>query len=744
MTEVNVSLGSLQAFAPSESQSLKEQEDATMCFDESHAYLFKYKTKGRRTFLQDQTTAATRLPRILPKGLPYAANFVSFDELVQRGILQCSSQDEVDFSVDDLRLLYEAKCLDQELPPSWEREMRFMELISANCTGNFFCLKESGFGPMCAEAVAHILSSNKKYIILDLSGNRLRDEGACSIAKLISVNRTLVHIGLRSNDIGHIGGVALAKALLENNTVVSLDVGAHSGINGNHIAMEGAEAIGTMLRANKVLSHLNLSSNGLGAAGISFIAQGLEGNCSLTHLDVSINGLGYAGSKVLSPVLETSCITHLSLQRNSLTDKGGLVLFRAISNAISNGEDRIEFLNLETNDLGEKTAAEMQRVLAASSAMKQLRISSNNFGASSKYIMDGVAESKSLRSLHMAFCEIRETDGAPFGNALTVNSTLQVLDLSNNKLKDAAAKCIAEAMKTNEGLVSLNLSCNKIADEGGKAIALFLKSNRTLRDLNLRRNSMSNVTGELLDEQLRGNFTLEKMDVTFNDFRYKCLIGNRATLTRNAKKNKTLVVPKLRAEIDGLASKEKELSQAEDEIEMERRIIKDRSEQLLRRNEEARVAFEKTRREIVDLEKNLVAVSGRSESAQEVLNRTEEYVCNEMANLTARKSNMEARVQQEKDRVDRMQREMERMRRQLRQLEEAEATKYKPLFMEYSIAEADRDREAKECRYEADKLAALELQRKELEKKMGLSLPTAGGAAAASRQKQQQQQKKKR
>ncbi|EKG04494.1 hypothetical protein TCSYLVIO_004444 [Trypanosoma cruzi] len=702
---------------------------------EVESYLYRYKTKGRRSFLQDQTTASTFLPRILQRGFPYVANFISFEELVKRGTIQSCSQEEVDFSVKDLQLLYESKCMDQDLLPSWEREMRFMELISANCRGKFFCLKESGFGPMCAEAIAHILSNNRKYTILDLSGNRLRDEGACSIAKLIRINRTIVHVGLRSNDIGHIGGVALARALLENNTVVSLDLGAHSGINGNHIATEGAEAIGVMLRANKVLSHLNLSSNGLGVSGVSFIVGGLDGNCSVKHLDISVNNLGYAGIKALAPVLETTCITHLSLQRNSMGDNGGMVLFKAIAEAIEDGEDKLEYLNLEVNELGEKTAKAMQRVLSSSTALKTLRLSYNSFGGASKYIMEGLAENKYLRSLFLSFCEIREADGAAVGAALTANSTLQHLDLSNNKLKDAGSKCIAEAMKTNKGLISLNLSCNKIADGGGKAIALFLTSNRTLRELNLRRNCMSNATGELLDDQLRGNMTLEKMNVGFNDFRYKSLIGHRATLARNAEKNKSLIVPKLKAEIEGLSFKERDLSQAEDEIEMERRIIKDRSEQLLRRNEEARVASEKARREIADLEKNLSAVRVRFESAEEVLLRTEERVSNEMAEISGRRANMEARVQQERDKVDRLQREMDRMRRQLKQLEEAEASRLKPLFLEFSIAEADRDREAKECQYEADKLAALELQRKELEKKLGLSLPVAGGVSAPTAKK---------
>ncbi|RNF03985.1 ribonuclease inhibitor-like protein [Trypanosoma rangeli] len=736
MSEPTISVEASQQDLPLiESAKFSSNLERIECRDVARSYLYNYKTKGRRGFLQDQTTASTCLPRALPTGLPYVANFISFRELVQRGAIQSCIQNEVDFSVKDLQILYEAKCVDQELVPSWEREMRFMELISANCRGKFFCLKECGFGPMCAGAIAHILSRNRKYTILDLSGNRLQDEGACSIASLIKVNRSLVHVGLRSNYIGHIGGVALAQALLENNTVVSLDLGAHSGINGNHIATAGAEAIGAMLRANKVLSHLNLSCNGLGVSGVSFIAAGLNGNYSLKHLNVSVNNLGYAGIETLAPVLETTCITHLSLQRNAMGDNGGMVLFEAIAAAIENGEERIEFLNLETNDLGEKTAKAIQRVLASSTTLKKLRLSSNNFGESSKHIMEGLAENKCLLLITLSFCGIRETDGAAIGAALTANNTLQHLDLSNNKLKDAGSKCILEAMKTNEGLLSLNLACNKITDDGGKAIALCLASNRTLLELNLRRNCMSNTTGELLDDYLRSNNTLEKMDVTYNDFRYHSLMGQRATLARNVERNKNLVVPKLKAEIEGLSFKSRELSQAEDEIEMERRIIKDRSEQLLRRSEEARVMTEKARREIVDLEKSLTVVRARLSSAEEVLRRTEERVSNEMSELSGRKTSMEARIGQEKERADRMQHEIERMRRQLKQLEEAEAIRLKPLLLDLSIAEADRGNEAKECQYEANRVAALALQRKELEKKLGLSLPVAGGGAAATKSK---------
>lgn len=696
---------------PSDNEVVPFTADA----DSFESQLFNWRVKTGRVFLKDRAVSQVKLPQLLPKGIPYAANFISFQQLNDDGVLLGGPGEEVSITSQELRILYQAKCIDQDLVPSLEREVRFMELVSANCKGNFFCLPENGFGVYSADAITHVLSGNKRYSILDLSGNRLRDEGAKSLAQLLTVNRTLVHIGLSSNDIGPIGGAALAEALEKNKTVVSLDLGAKSGVNGNHIGTKGAEGLGKLLGKNQVMSRLNISSNGLGAKGLEFVAAGLLNNETLTHFDASNNNLGEEGAAIVAKILSHGTITHFTAKRNGLSDRGGRVIFEAIQQSIDSEVDVLQELDMENNDLETLTARALQRVLSSSTCLKKLQISGNHFGSSTKYIAQGLGENKHLTHLSICECDVRETEGAHFGAALVANSSLLMLDMSRNKLKDVGAKEIAKGMNANKGLLTLNLSGNKISDVGGKALAQFLLVNSTLQNLNLRRNAMSSATGELFNENLRSNTTIEVMDVTYNDFSYKCFMGIKTTLARNAGSNKQLKVPKLMAEIESLAPKEKELATVQEEIDMERRIIRDRSEQLLRKSEEGRVVADKMRRDIADVEKMLGKIRTQCESAEDIFRRTEDKVTNEIAMLKMKKGNLDSRIQQERDKIDRMQRDMERMRRQIKTIEDAENETFASLNTELTDTATDRDREMNDAKYEAEKLAAMELKKTELE-----------------------------
>lgn len=698
-----------------ESKNGAEEQYQSIAADSVEAQLYNWRVTTGRVFLKDRAVSQVILPQLLPKGIPYAANYVSFQKLSDDGVLVSSAGEEVSVTATELHILYQAKCLDQDLKPSWEREIRFMELVSANCKGNFFCLPENGFGVYSAEAITHVLSANNRYSILDLGGNRFQDSGARSIAKLLSVNRTIVHVGLSSNDIGHDGGVALAKSLESSNTVVSLDLGAKSGVNGNHIGTRGAEALGTLLEKNVILSKLNVSSNGLGAKGLEFLAAGLANNIALTRFDISNNNLGEEGGILVSKIISYGRITHLWAKRNGLGDKGGKLIFEAIQDTIDSEQESLQVLDLENNDLHGQSARTLQRVLASSTSLKHLQLSGNPFGSSTKLIAQGIAENKHLTHLQLCDCDVRESEGSSLNSALSSNSTLLSLDLARNKLKDVGASEVAKGMSGNHGLTSLNLSGNKICDEGGKALASFLVVNATLQKLSLRRNAMSSSTGDLFHDNLRFNNTIEVMDVTYNDFSYKCFIGIANMLARNASSNKHLKVPKLNAEIEALGQNEKELSQVQEEIDMEKRIIRDRSEQIVRKSEEARVVAEKMRRDIAELDKVLGKIRTQCENAEDIFRRTEDKVTNEVATLKMKKSNLDNRIQQEKDKSERMQRDIERMRRQIRTIEEEEKERLSSLNKELEQTDVDRNREMSDAKHEAEKLANMELQKREIE-----------------------------
>ncbi|CAJ1016240.1 putative Leucine Rich repeat [Leishmania utingensis] len=683
--------------------------------DDYEAQLYRFKSTKSRAFLQDRQEITTNLPHLLPDGISYAANFVSFDHLRECGALSEMRHNEASITADDLRLLYEARCLDQDLAPSWQREVRFMELISTKCKGNFFCLPENGLGVCCAEALAAALSCNRRYSVLDLSGNRLRDDGARFIAQLIKRNRTLVHIDVASNDIGHVGGVLLARALLENDTVISLDIGARAGTNGNHIGTPGAEAFGEVLRRNEVLARLNVSSNGLGAVGVAFIASALEHSRSLTCLNLSSNNLGFDGARVLASRLEVAHVTRWELPRNYLGDKGGACLLDALAGAIRNGHDVVEYLDLDDNTLGERSAEAVGKVLSASATLVTLRLNGNLLGAGVKAISTGLNENHSLKSLFLRKCSIDPIGAAALGSTLYVNYTLGQLDVSNNRVKDGGAVELAKGLAVNKCLTTCNMSSNRIGHVGGLEMAKAMQKNRTLRHLNLRHNLMLEATGEAISDSFRINKTLERLDVSYNDFSYACAMSIERALERNKASNKTLLVPRLQANIDALAPKEKELNRAVEDIELEKRMVRDRGEELMRRGEEARVVAEKLRREITDLERVFEKASALSDAAENLFRLTEDRVTNNLTELKMKRTNIDTRIQQEKDRTDRLNREIEKIRRQIKHLEEAENERLAPLLRELEETERDRTREMADAKFEGERLSALELRQKELQ-----------------------------
>ena len=64
------------------------------------------------------------------------------------------------------------------------------------------------------------------------------------------------------------------------------------------------------------------------------------------------------------------------------------------------------------------------------------------------------------------FCNRIEDEEVKSLAALKTNSSLTVLDLDSNNIREEGAKSLAAALKTNYSLTCLDLRCNKIGDEG--------------------------------------------------------------------------------------------------------------------------------------------------------------------------------------------------------------------------------------------------------------------------------------
>lgn len=71
--------------------------------------------------------------------------------------------------------------------------------------------KRMGHG--CLQAAAQVSNVGNGLVFLDLSGNRLGDEGICNLAKILRINRTIKAISLSNNCLSDIGIEALCEVL---------------------------------------------------------------------------------------------------------------------------------------------------------------------------------------------------------------------------------------------------------------------------------------------------------------------------------------------------------------------------------------------------------------------------------------------------------------------------------------------------------------------------------------------------
>ncbi|KAJ3367784.1 Leucine-rich repeat-containing protein 45 [Kappamyces sp. JEL0680] len=112
-------------------------------------------------------------------------------------------------------------------------------------------------------------------------------------------------------------------------------------------------------------------------------------------------------------------------------------------------------------------------------------------------------------------------------NALKSNATLTYLDLRGNSIRSDGAIALGQMLKVNNKLESLFLewNCLGIWDNGIRAISEALSINETLRVLDLRNNKVGPESTQTMAHALKYNTSLRKLDMRWNS----CgLLGGRA------------------------------------------------------------------------------------------------------------------------------------------------------------------------------------------------------------------------
>ncbi|KAK3593534.1 hypothetical protein CHS0354_018613 [Potamilus streckersoni] len=117
-------------------------------------------------------------------------------------------------------------------------------------------------------------------------------------------------------------------------------------------------------------------------------------------------------------------------------------------------------------------------------------------------------------------------------SVVSVHKALVNLVLEKCDVNGQVLKCLADFMKTNDTLQVLDLSDNKVNDRDAEHIAAIIQSNESIHELILRRNDIGDGA-EIIGNALSHNDTIATIDLSWNNIRSKGAIGLCHGLMKN-------------------------------------------------------------------------------------------------------------------------------------------------------------------------------------------------------------------
>ena len=416
------------------------------------------------------------------------------------------------------------------------KEVNIEEIVTVmdnNTTVQSLNLSDNNFNNADAERMAKVLIKNTTLQELDFSKNSISTKGATSISESLEYNITLQHlkiswksyfintdystISLSQKYIKDSDARIVASILCSNKTVFKLD------LSQNKVSDYGAEGLGKCIKTNKSLIEINLSRNIISNIGLSKIAVGLQDNQTLQKLDISHNNLFRKGPLAIGECLKVNnTLKELNISSNKISNNEMISICEALQ------------MNITT--------------------LRILNVSHNNLSDIGTVIGDCLIKNNSLQELNLSYNMISDDEVVSIGEALQANTTLQTLDISNNKKVTsdgihAFGDCLRKGINLQLLRISLNDlnyitfdsmlnstdMCNKkLGDIGAIFISTFLCGNGSMHKLNISHNKISDKGVEAISECLKNNNTLQELNISHNNITVNGIISIGQALLKNA------------------------------------------------------------------------------------------------------------------------------------------------------------------------------------------------------------------
>lgn len=257
-----------------------------------------------------------------------------------------------------------------------------------------------------------------------------------AIDQQVAASEGPVILNFSKKNIGIVSVHALFQAMIRNRypTVTSLD------LSDNQIREISSSVTKMMLTHNPQLRTLSLSGNPLTEAGVRYLATAVSSNTTLMKLDLDETKIGPAGALELARMLVKNVhLLSLELGGNPLKEPGvGHIAVALLTNStlakLGLGNTDMTPMDFDIDDLDADN------------------------GAGVAFIAEALRSNHSLTSLDLQANSLTNEDGVSLALALTVNTSLQELNLEQHFFtREGAGGALLDALRVNTTLKALNL-----------------------------------------------------------------------------------------------------------------------------------------------------------------------------------------------------------------------------------------------------------------------------------------------
>jgi hypothetical protein len=181
--------------------------------------------------------------------------------------------------------------------------------------------------------------------VLDLSKNRIGQEGGAALAQSLSHHKCIEDVRLASCKLSDKVAGGILNALVAHPTLTRLDLGSNQ-VGGTPVCFE---PLALLLAAPQgKLSTLEFAWNSVGGLGMAAISASLKENVTLTTLNMAWNALQDQGAMLLASSLRyNAALTSINVAHNDIKERGGMVFGDSLK------ENRaIQHIDFSENPLG--------------------------------------------------------------------------------------------------------------------------------------------------------------------------------------------------------------------------------------------------------------------------------------------------------------------------------------------------------------------------------------------------------